>query len=86
MNNMVTILTMVLIGLIFLVMTLIGAFIIIKIKEKQGNVEEKINIKSVTDDKNVNKTKIAKDYDTKSVFDFMEFENVKDNMIVQKRW
>lgn len=86
MNSMVTILSMVLIMLIFLVMVLIAAFIIIKVKEKKQNEQPKeVALSQQGAEKTaVNKTKIAKDYDTKSVFDFMEFENVKDNMIIQK--
>lgn len=86
MNSMVTILSMVLVVLVFLVIILIAAFIMIKIKEKKNNEQPKeiISNQQSTTNTTVNKTKIAKDYDTKSVFDFMEFENVKDNMIIQK--
>lgn len=86
MNSMVTILSMVLVLLIFLVIILIAAFIMIKIKEKKNNEQSKevITTQQNTTNTTLNKTKIAKDYDTKSVFDFMEFENVKDNMIIQK--
>ena len=54
-------------------------------KEKENNQEEKRIIE--TTDKNTattSQTKVAKEYDKKSVFDFMDFETVKDNMIVQK--
>ena len=83
MDNMITLLTIVLIMLIFIVVILIAAFLIIKAKEK-NKVKE-------NDDNKIDKTsnittnnKTVKDYDAKSIFDFMEFENVKDNMIVQK--
>lgn len=81
MNNIVTILYVTLAVLILLVVALITLFIIIKSKEKP---KEKSKEKVELEQKNSMSTKIAKDYDTKSIFDFMEFENVKDNMIIQK--
>lgn len=86
-NSIVTILYSVLIMLIFLMVGLIFAFIIIKTKERKNkdNPIESAN-KQITNNNSTteSKMKIAKEYDTKSIFDFMEFENIKDNMIIQK--
>ena len=85
-NSMVTILYSVLIMLIFLVFALIFALIIIKAKDKKN---KDVQIESTNKQVNGNntaesKSKIAKEYDPKSIFDFMEFENIRDNMIIQK--
>jgi len=87
MNSLESILYIVLIFLIFLVIALGVVFIMLKKKEKEvKQVDEDTEIvKSSSSDKAVtSKTKIAKEYEKKSVFDFMEFDSVKDNMIVQK--
>lgn len=83
MDNMITLLTIVLIMLIFIVVILIAAFLIIKAKEK-NKVKENDDNKIDKTSNITNNNKTVKDYDAKSIFDFMEFENVKDNMIVQK--
>ena len=86
MNSMVSILYATLIMMIFIVMVLIVVFIYLKSKEKKKDQE--ITTKNIQEQgKNQQvktTTKIAKEYETKSIFDFMEFEDVKDNMIVQK--
>lgn len=87
MNSMVSMLYAVLIMLIFLVVILIAVFIIIKAKAKKKNENPKESNNNDTQGQQTtttSKIKIAKEYETKSVFDFMEFENVKDNMIIQK--
>lgn len=86
-SSMVSILYAVLIVLIFLVVALIAVFIMLKAKEKNNNGEEEQNNKQKQEVTTTVKstTKIAKEYETKSVFDFMEFEDVKDNMIVQNK-
>ena len=85
-NSLVSILYMVLGLMIFLVVVLFFVYIYIKIKEnkkeetpKQANLQNKENAQPVK-----TTTKVAKEYETKSIFDFMEFEEVKENMIVQK--
>jgi len=83
-SSMISMLYAALIFLIFLVVFLVAIFIMLKIKEKKKNSEIEDNNK-ITDPipATKNTTKVAKEYETKSVFDFMEFDNVKDNMIVQ---
>lgn len=85
-NNMMSILYAVLVFLIFLVIALAVVFVMLKAKEKKEESqpsEEKELTKSETKEKG--KTRVAKEYEPKSIFDFMEFENVKDNMIIQKK-
>ena len=86
MSDLISMLYIMLIFLIFLVIVLVIVFIALRKKEKEkenSNKSKKVQNSNtaVALDK---KAKIAKQYDTKSVFDFMEFEGVKDNMIVQK--
>lgn len=85
MGNIESILIIALIIAIFLLMICFMAYVIIKAKEKKEKDEEQNAFKSATPDIVNNKAKVAKEYETKSIFDFMEFENVKDNMIIQKK-
>ena len=83
--NLEAILYMVLIFLIFVVIALVVVFFMLKKKEKSAREEnEIIDSSAVEETKTSSTTKVAKEYEKKSVFDFMEFETVKDNMIVQK--
>jgi len=85
MSGLESILYMILIVLIFVVIALAMAFFVIKKKEKESSeIEEKAVIEEDVKQTASSSIKIAKEYETKSVFDFMEFETVKDNMIVQK--
>ena len=81
-NSMTSILYVALAITAFLLMVLIMAYFVIKAKEKKE--EEMVTTKETEEVKPSSKTKLAKEYEIKSIFDFMEFENVKDNMIVQK--
>ena len=93
MNGLEVILYVVLTILVFVVLGLAVVFFVLRKKEKEKiNNQEDDDIainsiekeKSINSKNNTNGAKIVKDYDVKSVFDFMEFETVKDNMIVQK--
>lgn len=85
MNNLTVILYMILAFAIIAVLILFVVFCALTIKQKKKDKAE--NIMHDADNKPVeNKNiKTAKEYDTKSIFDFMNFENVKDNMIIQKK-
>lgn len=83
-NNMISMLYIVLTFLIFLVIALVAVFIAIKLKEKKREQTEEVKNEDKSVALNNNTIKIAKEYESKSIFDFMEFENVKDNMIIQK--
>lgn len=89
MSNLESILYVVLVILIFLVAFLCIVFVFLKAKEKNAKtpvVQTKGQPKELNDQSNNNLSiKIAKEYEPKSIFEFMEFEDVKDNMIIQKK-
>ena len=70
--------------LILVVIALIVVFFVLKKKENSAREENQIIDSTSEGITPTSKTKIAKEYEKKSVFDFMEFDSVKDNMIVQK--
>lgn len=81
-NNQITqILTIVLIVMVFIFMALAIAFIFFWLKSKKKKVETVEGKETLTSDAK----KIAKEYTTESIFKFMEFEKIEDNMIVQKK-
>ena len=84
MSNLESFLTMILIFLIFIVMGLAVVFFIIRNKEKSKNSEKQEEENNEIKTSIPSTTKIAKEYEKKSIFDFIEFDTVKDNMIVQK--
>ena len=86
MNNIEAFLYVILIILVFAVVALAVVFVMLKKKEKNVAVEEdETAIQKPTEAKTTStNVKIAKEYEKKSVFDFMDFEDVKDNMIIQK--
>lgn len=87
MNGLEAILYTALVILVILVAVLIVVYFMIKKKEKESEANQEGNEiigSTIQEGTAVDKVKIAKEYDPKSIFDFMEFESVKDNMIVQK--
>lgn len=87
MNGLEEMLYIVLVILIFLVIGLAVVYVMLRKKEKQQSKEQEeqeIISSEFTTTQVSTTTKIAKEYDKKSVFDFMEFDSIKDNMIVQK--
>ena len=84
MNNLESFLYTILVLLVFVVIALFIVFIVLKKKEKESNNSQEELIESSTQPTTTSKTKLAKEYEKKSIFDFMEFETVKDNMIIQK--
>lgn len=85
MNNLINILYIILFVLVMAVIVLFVVFIKIKGKENSTNESEKEENIKANEKKDVKGNKIAKEYDAKSVFDFMEFEKVEDNMIIQNK-
>lgn len=78
--NDVRILFMLLIFAVFVLMVLVAIFLIRKVMEK--NKSNSAISSGSTLSKNGS---VSKDYNIQSVFDFMEFEGIEDNMIVQKK-
>lgn len=83
MKGLESILYILLVIFVFLVLGLIVAFFIIKKKENESSIQEENEI-TENSSQLPSTTKVAKEYEKKSIFDFMEFEDVKDNMIIQK--
>lgn len=69
-----------LVVMVFILFGLILSFVFLKFKEKRDKENESKPIQS----KEKKKTKIEQNYDIKSIFDFIEFDKIEDNMIVQK--
>ena len=83
-NTISTILGIILVILIALLMILSIIFLVLKSKE---NLNKNTNNKKNEQSKNNSKTKENvknTGYNKQSIFDFMEFDSVTDNMIVQK--
>lgn len=88
MNSLEGMLYTLLIILIFVVIGLAVVYLMLRKREKeiqnQGE-QEFAEIQSESQKAPVSSsTKVVKEYEKKSIFDFMEFDSIKDNMIVQK--
>lgn len=77
-NNQILSLLLMLLGIMVVgLIVLIIIFIVIKMRTKKNN-------KSDLQETVSNTTKIQQMYNVKSIFNFMEFDRIEDNMIVQK--
>ena len=84
-DQITQILTIVLIVLGILLVTLISVYVTILFKNKKKQDNTKQNTNNTPKSKNKNSTKSnVQSYNKQSVFDFMEFDKIEDNMIVQK--
>lgn len=85
-NAISNILGVILILLIAVLMILSIVFLILKSKESSNKRKEKNGSNKTNSNTSVKKadTKTAITYNKKSIFDFMEFDSITDNMIVQK--
>ena len=86
-DQTVNILTYVLIFMIVILVVLTIIFVILKIKEKNDKKPKKEEIKSRKVNSSVGnkeKGKATKEYTKESIFSFMEFDGIEDNMIIQK--
>lgn len=81
-NTISEILAVVLIGMICILFVLILVYVLLVAKSKKGK-EKKKEIK-VENKKKETKT-IAKEYNKQAISNFLEFEKVEDNMIIQKK-
>lgn len=78
-DQITQILIMVLGCMLFILMILAIAFIYFWVKSKKKEEDPFKEEKGISDAK-----KITKEYTKQSIFKFMEFEDIKDNMIIQK--
>lgn len=84
MNNEQIKILIIILGIVgFILITLIGVVIILHIKEKINENEEKQLERDKVGDKEIKKSE--KGYTKETIFDFMEFEKIEDNMIIQKK-
>ncbi len=88
-NAMISVLTMVVSLMVVICVVLLIILIILKIRDwNSKNVEKKSNdittYQNKTKNKEESKQVAATTYSKQSIFDFMEFERVEDNMIIQK--
>ncbi len=79
-NQVITLLTLTLISMIFILLALIGIYIWIKMKTKK---DEQLS-KGIITSGNKEQYEVKKEYNKQSIFKFMEFDSIRDNMIVQK--
>ena len=78
-NNQIASFLMIILGImITILLVLVTVYIVIRLKAKQKDKVE------VNDTKPSGKTKVQQLYNVQSVFNFMEFDKIEDNMIVQK--
>ena len=79
MIEMITVILAVILGVMLI---LLGVFCILYFKSKNKKEEPNQLSSSVSSDKK--ETKVTKSYSVESVFDFMEFDKIEDNMISMK--
>ena len=83
------VLVMVLGIMIFILFVLLAIFIILKIREKQQNKKVEDLISSNTQEKKGKDKKqpriVDSSYTKQSILDFMQFDKIEDNMIIQKK-
>lgn len=79
-NNLVLILILIL-GVMMTLLIVVGMIYFFSKTKKQKNTEEQIQD---TNNKSVKGKITLKEYSTDSIFNFMEFDKIEDNMIVQK--
>ena len=77
-NQIAQLLMVVLVVMIFVLFALVCVFIVLKLKSKKKENEENKPVQPTT-----TKSKVKLNYDVQSIFNFMEFDKIEDNMIVQ---
>ena len=83
-NEMTLILEYVLIGIIILIMVIAVVIIAIKLREKNEKKEKNLGKEKISTIKEKTKPGNTSQYNKQSRFDFMEFDKIEDNMIIQK--
>ena len=78
-KEMIKILFMLVCLFVFIFIVLLAIYLVVKVKEKNG---DKTTNKPI---ENSSKSSVSQNYNVKSVFNFMDFENIEDNMIIQKK-
>lgn len=81
-DQVLSLLTVLLVIMIFILFALLVVFIVLKLKNASNGKKVDINKTSVEDKKKISPS--YSQYGKQSIFNFMEFNQIKDNMIVQK--
>lgn len=81
-NNNMEILYIILAIMFFILFCLIFALVFLKMKSIREQKQQENS--EFGEENKVNKTKVQQGYDVRSIFNFMEFDKIEDNMIVQK--
>lgn len=88
-NDAISEVLMIILGVMFFVLIILAViFIVLKMKETANKKEEKENIISQKKTSKPNKTKqknMDNSYNKQSIMDFIEFDKIEDNMIIQKK-
>lgn len=81
-DQLINLFTIILMIMIFILLTLCGIYVVLKLKSKNGKNKE--------DNKNIHKSNLgppkeqsSQSYNKQSIFKFMEFDKIEDNMIIQ---
>ena len=80
-DQLTNILTMVLIFMVIVLIVLFCILMVVFLKKKKRQKEQEMQ--NATENKS-DARKIAKEYTKESIFKFLEFEKIEDNMIIQK--
>lgn len=81
-QQLTNMLVIVLIVMLLILVALVCVYVIIKLKNRQKRQKDEILVNQKTAHSDARK--IAKEYVKESIFKFMEFDKIEDNMIVQK--
>lgn len=76
MNDLANYLFILLGLMVMILLILIGVFLYLKYKTSKKEKAEELNVSS--------KTKVQQSYNIQSIFKFMDFDKIEDNMIIQK--
>lgn len=83
-ENMLSQILMIALGILIILLVILSIiFVTLKLKEKNNKKEKKKE--RVVDENNIEKKSNAPIYNKQSIYDFMEFDKIEDNMIIQKK-
>ena len=83
-NQITQLLTYLLFLMIFILVVLVVVFIAVKMKDNKKKKEEKANDMTGDGEGTTSSNTATRGYNKQSIFKFMEFDKIEDNMIVQK--
>ena len=82
-NNELAKLLVIVLGIMFFILiVLVAIFLFLRFKSRQNSTKQNSDNKEITKQE---KSKVQQMYNVQSIFNFMEFDKIEDNMIVQKQ-